>query len=112
MDATEITQAIDRLIGEIAPTCTKRKMYGGIVFEAEPGNSKSRFGGYFVYAKHVGVEFANGVLLDDPDGILQGKGKARRHIKLTSVEQIETMRVADFITQAVQLQGSGGPEQD
>ena len=111
MDAKGITQAIDRLVSEIAPTCTKRKMYGGIVFEAEPGAPKSRFGGYFVYAKHVGVEFSNGVLLDDPDGILQGKGKARRHVKLTTVQEIETKRLADFISQAVKLQESGGVEQ-
>lgn len=111
MDATEITQAIDRMVSEIAPTCTKRKMYGGIVFEAEPGDPKSRFGGYFVYAKHVGVEFSNGVLLDDPDRILQGKGKLRRHVKLTTVQEIETKRLADFISQAVKLQESGGAEQ-
>lgn len=111
MDAKKITQAIDRLVSEIAPTCTKRKMYGGIVFEAEPGDPKSRFGGYFVYAKHVGVEFSTGVLLDDPDGILEGKGKARRHIKLTTVQEIETKRLADFISQAVKLQESRGAEQ-
>ena len=107
MDATEITEAIDRLVSQIAPACTRRKMYGGIVFEAEPGDPNSRFGGYFVYAKHVGVEFSNGVLLDDPDGILQGKGKSRRHVKVTTLEEIGTKRLADFVSQAVKLQTNG-----
>ena len=112
MDARAITEAIDRLVSGLAPACAKRKMYGGIVFEAEPGDPKSRFGGYFVYAKHVGVEFSNGVLLHDPDGILEGKGKARRHVKLKTVEEIDTKRLADFVTQAVKLQAGLDTGQD
>ena len=101
MNAEEITLAIDRLVVDIAPTAAKRKMYGGIVFEAEADNPDTRFGGYFVYAKHVGMEFTKGALLDDPDGILQGRGKMRRHIKLTSLADVEEQRVGQFVRQAI-----------
>lgn len=103
MNASEITRAVENLVAQIAPTAVRRKMYGGIVFESEPGNPQTRFGGYFVYAKHVGVEFSKGALFQDPDGLLQGKGKLRRHIKLTTVDDIENKRLAGFIEQAVKV---------
>jgi len=103
VDSQEITQTVDQLVVRIAPTSAKRKMYGGVVFEAEPGNPKTKFCGYFVYAKHVGFEFSHGARLADPDGILEGKGKLRRHIRLTTVGEVESKQLAGFITQAASI---------
>lgn len=34
------------------------------------------------YARHVGVGFFRGALLDDPAGLLEGSGRRMRHVKL------------------------------
>ena len=101
MKADDITQAIDRLVASVVPRATRRKMYGGVMFELEAGNPETRFCGYFVHAGHVGVEFAKGALLSDPDGILQGKGRLRRHLRLRAVEDIAANRLETFVAQAM-----------
>lgn len=74
--------------------------YGGLVFELEEGNHKSGIGGVFISRNHISFEFSNGHLLDDPDNILQGGGKYRRHIKIRSFNDIEDKKLIDFFTQA------------
>ncbi len=98
--AEEITNSIDALITEICPSAGRRTMYGGIVFEKEPGNPKTMVCGHFVYAKHVSLEFSNGYQLLDPDKVLEGRGKYRRHIKLTAQGEIQAKSVRSMIEQA------------
>ena len=38
------------------------------------------------HASHVNVQLADGALLDDPAGIVEGTGKRIRHVKCRSVE--------------------------
>ena len=57
----------------------------------------------FAYADHVTVEFSNGANFDDPSGVLDGKGKARRHIKLHGVDDITLKNVTGFLDQALRI---------
>ena len=75
-------------------------MYGGIVFESEAGNPKTMICGHFIYKNHVSLEFANGHALPDPEGALEGKGKYRRHIKLTGESDLREKPVRSMIEQA------------
>jgi hypothetical protein len=75
--------------------------YGGTVFLTDPDTQGSFIAGVFAYADHVTVEFSNGANFDDPSGVLDGKGKARRHIKLRSVDDITDKNVAGFLDQAL-----------
>jgi len=45
--------------------------YGGLVF-IKQGNL---LGGIFSYQNHLSLEFSKGAELDDPHGVLEGKGK-------------------------------------
>ena len=94
-----ITDVIARLCGE----ARGRGMYGGTMFEREPGVYKTGFCGVFAYANHVSLEFGRGVELTDPDGVLEGKGKLRRHIKLKSLGDLQAKAVESFIKQAIEL---------
>lgn len=67
--------------------------YGGIVFLT---NNKL-VSGVFLYKNHVSVEFSNGNELKDSSGLLEGKGKNRRHLKLFSVEDIESKKLESFL---------------
>lgn len=104
-DATKakITDSLEEMIIELAPDANLRPMYGGTVVELETDNPKSRIGGFYVYADYVSFEFANGVQFEDPDGMLEGTGKSRRHVKLRSVDDIITKTCKRFLGQAVAL---------
>ena len=86
----------------------RRGMYGGIVFEKEAGNHSTMVCGHFVYKKHVSLEFSKGYRLDDPDDVLEGNGKYRRHIKLYAPKDIETKLVRSMLRRAVE--DSGNPD--
>ncbi|WP_426128131.1 DUF1801 domain-containing protein [Pararhizobium sp. PWRC1-1] len=77
------------------PSITEEVKYGGLLF-----SSGQSFCGVFPYKFHVTLEFSQGAALTDPHGLLSGGGKYRRHIKLETVQDIETRRVADYVAQA------------
>jgi len=49
------------------------------------------------------LEFSNGYLFDDPKSLLEGKGKYRRHLKLRSLDDIETKKVDYFMKQIKEI---------
>ena len=40
------------------------------------------------HAAHVNVQLADGALLDDPSGIIEGTGKRIRHVKCRSLDDV------------------------
>ena len=110
MDETIKSQTIDRLkelVVERAQSLrlqsmTFREMYGGLVIELEENNPKSRVGGIYAYKDYVSLELAKGITFDDPNGVLEGTGKFRRHVKLHSLSDIEDKNCQMFVDQAVQ----------
>ena len=86
-----------------------------VVLEAAPGTQESikwaqpvyESNGPFCYIKafkkSVNFGFWRGVDIRDPEGLLQGSGEKMRHVKLTSVDDIDEEVLASFIRQAVEL---------
>ncbi|MCP1645341.1 ribosomal protein S18 acetylase RimI-like enzyme [Pseudomonas citronellolis] len=82
----------------VAPDVHDEVKYGGVLF------SRARpFGGVFAYAGHVSLELSQGASLDDPYAVLEGGGKQRRHIKLRTLDDIETRQVAHYLCSAATL---------
>lgn len=75
------------------PTLIESIKYGGLVFS----DDGELIAGIFAYKNHLSVEFSHGIDLPDPNQILDGKGKQRRHIKLMRVEDIEGKNALGFI---------------
>lgn len=75
-------------------------MYGGLVIEMRRGDAKSRVGGIYTYTAHVSLELARGASFDDPDGLLEGGGRFRRHIKLRAVHEITSKNCERFLREA------------
>lgn len=94
----DTVQAVRTLVMRLAPGATETVKYGGLLFQA-PGP----FCGVFAYRQHVSLEFSQGHALRDVDGVLQGTGRLRRHIKLATPADVEAPHVADFIRQAAAL---------
>ena len=96
----DIVATLTELVIETLPDATMREMYGGTVIELVKDTPKSRIGGFYAYADHVSLELAEGKFLDDPGGLLEGSGKARRHVKLYGVEDVTGRNCAGFLVAA------------
>jgi hypothetical protein len=79
-------------------------MYGGLFYEKQPGLYKTGFCGIFCYKSHISLEFTKGAHLDDPANVLEKTGKLRRHIKLRSLQDLQTKAVETYIRQACDQQ--------
>ena len=88
----EIANSVREKILQLADTVDEEVKYGGILFAApEP------FCGIFVYKQHVSVEFSHGTKIVDPHGLLEGKGKGRRHLKLHTLEDVENKHLTEYL---------------
>lgn len=53
-----------------------------------------------VFARHVTLVFMSGAELDDPAGVLQGAGKVMRHVRLTSLADLDRPEVRALLKTA------------
>lgn len=60
-------------------------------------------GGIFSYKNHVSFEFTEGFKLQNPNSILEGTGKKRRHIRIKSFSDIAGKKVETFIKETIYL---------
>lgn len=88
----ELVQTLREHILALNCSITEEVKYGGILF-----SSDKPFCGIFSYAKHVSLEFGYGASLQDKFKVLEGDGKLRRHIKLSSLEDILVKHVCDYL---------------
>ena len=91
----DILQKLRDIVFKIYPKVTERMMYGGIMFSVE-----ADFGGVFVRKNHISFEFINGFTFKDPNKLLEGAGKFRRHLKIKFLSDIEDKKVDLFVKQA------------
>lgn len=94
----EIVEAVRTLVKKTIETTSEEVKYGGILF-----TTGVKFGGVFAHKAHVTVEFGNGAKINDPFGFLEGTGKGRRHIKLTTTTQIKDKKLAQYLSLALQV---------
>lgn len=92
----ELVQALRKIILGLAPSIAEEVKYGGLLFSAE-----KPFCGIFSYAKHVSLEFGAGASFPDEFKVLEGEGKLRRHIKLSSVPDIAGKHVEAYLLLAL-----------
>jgi hypothetical protein len=79
------------------PSLSEDIKYGGLVFIRD----RELLSGIFLYKEHISIEFGNGINLSDPNSILEGKGKSRRHIKIRSEEELQVKNVRSHIKQSL-----------
>jgi hypothetical protein len=94
----QLLQSLRQTILALDNTVTEEMKYGGILF-----GTHGHFCGIFSYKQHVGLEFGEGARMPDPYQVLDGKGKGRRHIKLTSVQEIKTKHVLEYLVAVLKL---------
>jgi len=70
----QILEELRKIVIENYPKVEERMMYGGIMFSLA-----DEFGEVFVYKNHISFEFSYGYKFKDPEKLLEGSGKYRRH---------------------------------
>ena len=97
----EIAERTRRLVREEMPTAVewltgwKTVAYGPV-----PKMSQVVYALVF-HGNYVNLEFAAGVNLPDPAGLLEGTGKSLRHVKLRSTADVERPEVRELVRAAV-----------
>jgi len=92
----ELVLSLREIILGMTPSITEEVKYGGILFSAE-----KPFCGVFSYAKHVSLEFSAGASFPDEFKVLEGEGKFRRHIKLSSLQDISEKHIREYLLLAL-----------
>ena len=98
----EIASALQNLIFQIFPAAIVTSDgenvgygfgsgYKGLVFTISP------------FKEYVNLGIANGATLEDPAGLLQGKGKVHRHMKIYRVEQVPDPHLEELMLRALQF---------
>jgi hypothetical protein len=81
-----------------------------ILYSTTEKKMKDNICAIVVYRDHVNLMFTHGADLHDPFGLLQGAGKAIRHIKMFTPDDIERRAVRALLRQAKDRKGLGTPE--
>ena len=103
MNGTEkkiISQMLAEIILQAASKSSKFPKYGGLLYTLKPDEKEGQFCGIFVFKNHVNLSFANGTSLDDPQGVLEGTGKYRRHINFRSADEVDSKVLLPLLKQS------------
>lgn len=96
-EKVKIIKPIRRIFLGSNKELTEDIKYGGLVFNL----SNVLIGGIFPYKEHISIEFSNGADFLDPSGMLEGKGKKRRHLKIVKLKDIDDKNLKYFVAEAV-----------
>ena len=102
-EKANLIELLDSLVMAAVPKATKVPKYGGTLYTLKPEEKEGQFCGVFPYKAHVQLSFAQGSSLDDPDGLLEGGGKFRRHMTYKSLDDVDAKFVKLFCKAAIKL---------
>ena len=96
-DKLELIETIRKIFLNANSDLTEDIKYGGLVFNL----SNALIDGIYPYKEHISIEFSNGANFPDLSGLLEGKGKKRRYLKIVEKQDIATKSVEAFVAEAV-----------
>jgi hypothetical protein len=104
----EIAVKAREVILSVMPDATEKVYPGWKVIQYGAGaDMKSVFAAISPQRERVNLGLANGVDLPDPEGLLEGDGKAIRHVKLTSPEAAGAPALRELVRGALQATRNG-----
>ena len=94
----DIVVALRKIIRGQKIKPTEETKYGGLLYSLS-----KPYTGLFVSKHHVSMEFSDGAQFSDPEKILKGAGKFRRHLVFTTKADISKKDVTYFLKQAMAI---------
>jgi hypothetical protein len=104
----DLALALREIILEEAPDASESiyQVYTVAIWFGFSGKMKDMFCYITTHAGHVNLGFPRGGTLPDPNRVLQGEGKAMRHIKFRSMSDLERPFVRRYIQAAIEQVGA------
>ncbi len=93
-----IANALRRLVRRAVPDAIERVRTGwGVIGYDVPVGRRTRFFAWvWLQPEHVHLGFQNGVLMDDPNGVLQGAGITKQ-VRWLTLDNVDDIREAEFV---------------
>jgi len=107
---SEVALALRQVVLEEAPDAEESvyRVYTVAIWFGFSGKMKDMFCYIATNAKHVNLGFPRGTSLADPNGVLEGDGKAMRHIKFATLGDVERPFVRRYIQAAMEQAAPAG----
>lgn len=107
---SELALALREIVLAEAPDASESiyQVYTVAIWFGFSGKMKDMFCYISTNAGHVNLGFPRGASLPDPDRVLEGDGKAMRHIKFRSHRDLERPFVPRYIQAAMEQAASAG----
>ena len=101
---SDLALALREIILEEAPDASESiyQVYTVAIWFGFSGKMKDMFCYIATNAKHVNLGFPRGAVLPDPNRVLEGDGKAIRHIKFTILRDLDRPFVRRYIHAAME----------
>lgn len=90
----EVIEHARQLFAASFPNLEEKIIYGGVGFFYD----SVHIGGIYPNKHYLNLVFSRGNELSDPSGLLLGKGKFRRHLRLTSLESFKVTKATKFVS--------------
>ena len=103
LEIIALADEIEAFIQDAIPKAETIKKYGGTLFTVKPDAKEGQFCGVFVQKTNVQISFSKGTSLKDPKSLLQGTGKLRRHINISSSEELNKREMKKLLKEASRL---------
>jgi hypothetical protein len=81
-----------------------------LIYSSTEKPMKDQICSLIVYRQHVNLMFTRGVDMDDPRRLLEGSGKAIRHVKLRTTGDLKKPGLGALIAQAINRPELGRPD--
>src|SRR5580693_8477366 len=107
---SDLALALREIILEEAPDASESvyQVYTVAIWFGFSGKMKDMFCYIATNAGHVNLGFPRGAALPDPNQVLEGEGKAMRHIKFASLREVERPFVRRYIQAAMEQAAPSG----
>jgi hypothetical protein len=104
----DLALALREIILEEAPHASESiyKVYTVAIWFGFSGKMKDMFCYITTHARHINLGFPQGATLSDPNRVLEGDGKAMRHIQFRSMSNLERPFVRRYIQAAIEQVGA------
>src|SRR5437016_5937393 len=104
----ELALALREIILQEAPGASESiyQVYTVAIWFGFSGKMKDMFCYITTHAGHINLGFPQGADLPDPNRVLEGEGKAMRHIKFKSMRDLERPFVRRYIQAAIEQVGA------
>jgi hypothetical protein len=110
----DLALALREIVLEEAPDASESvyQVYTVAIWFGFSGKMKDMFCYITTNAGHINLGFPRGSTLPDPNRVLEGEGKAIRHIKFASLAELERNYVRRYIRASIEqsgdIAGAGG----